>query len=876
MRTRRGWGTAGALLLGFTLLMVLRPLPATVGQPLAYAVQALTAAVACVVMVRRATGPLRRARLLIAAALVVGAAGGVLAVGIHVTTGEPPSVPGPVDLVHFGFLPLAVLGLLAYPTVDDEARSVQRSLLDGAVAALALWFLAYALLLDPADVGEGLALPAALTALAYPTADLFVLGMLVGVLPRVLPSARRELALVGGGFALYCASDIAYTVVKTGGSYRADSWVSVLSEAGLLLLLLGACDRRRGGDALPGARWLALLPQLPVVLVVVVSAGTGLRGDGLEGPLLFCALAMTVALLARQAVGTRDRRALTARLQAREELFRSLVNGGSDLITLTDPVGTVLWASPAVARTVGRAGLEGESLLESVHPDDRDRLTTAALSARDDPDGQAEVLCRLGSTTGWRWMQVRFQDHRDDPAIGGLICNARDVHERHLLEQQLSHAAYHDALTGLGNLARARQLLVHCFDDVADSAVLLIDLDGFKAVNDTFGHAQGDALLAEVSVRLVSCLREGDEVVRLGGDEFLVVMDDARHVDVLARRVLEALRAPMLMGGLALSVSASVGTADAADAASPDELLRNADLAMYASKGAGRDQVTAYEPGMHRRAAHRMDVSRGLRRALDSDQLVLHYQPIVRLSDAAVVGAEALLRWVDRGRQPIETTELIAVAEESGLIDEVDVWVLERACREIVAWRASGVEVPRISVNISRRHMTADLPRLVEQVLRRYRLDGTSLCLEVTESAVVVDAEMATAALTRVRRLGVTVALDDFGSGQSSLSQLARLPVDTVKLDRGFTQSAVGDPGARRLLMAVLRVCQSLSLPVVAEGVEDAELAALLGAAGCEQGQGWHFGRPEPAGVFAARLVPQGSAGTAVVGHQQGRVVALP
>ena len=217
------------LLLGFTLLMVLRPLPATVGQPLAYAVQVLTAAVACAVLVRRATGPLRRARLLVASALVLGAAGGVLAVGIHVATGAAPPFPGVADLFHFGFLPLGVLGLLAYPTDDTEAGSVQRSLLDGAVAALALWFLAYALLLDPAGVGQGLALPAALTALAYPTADLFLLGMLVGVLPRVRPSARRELALSGGGFALYCVSDIAYTVVKTDGSYRADSWVSVVA-----------------------------------------------------------------------------------------------------------------------------------------------------------------------------------------------------------------------------------------------------------------------------------------------------------------------------------------------------------------------------------------------------------------------------------------------------------------------------------------------------------------------------------------------------------------------------------------------------------------------------------------------------------------------
>ena len=488
-----------------------------------------------------------------------------------------------------------------------------------------------------------------------------------------------------------------------------------------------------------------------------------------------------------------------------------------------------------------------------MHPDDRARLAIAAGAARADPDGQAETLCRLGSVDGWRWMQVRFQDRQHDPAVRGLICNARDVHERHLLEQQLSHAAHHDALTGLGNLARARLLLA----GASGAAVLLVDLDGFKAVNDTFGHARGDALLCEVAARMQSCLRDGDEVVRLGGDEFLVVTADARCADVLAHRVLDALRTPMVVGGTPMSLSASIGTAEVAGAASAGELLRNADLAMYASKDAGRDRVTAYEPGMHQRVANRMQVSRGLREALDQDRLALHYQPIVRLHDGTVVGAEALLRWVDPETGPVEPAEFISVAEESGLIGEVDLWVLERACRDLAAWRAAGAVVPRISVNVSRRQMTADLPHLVEQALLRYRLPGASLCLEVTESAVVADVEVASAALRRVRGLGVTVALDDFGTGQSSLSQLARLPVDVVKIDMGFTRSALEDPAAQRLLMAVLGVCRSLSLPVVAEGIEDEALAALLTAAGCEQGQGWHFGRPQTPQDFAA-LLPRG------------------
>ncbi|MCW2616033.1 MAG: yegE-like uncharacterized protein [Frankiales bacterium] len=272
----------------------------------------------------------------------------------------------------------------------------------------------------------------------------------------------------------------------------------------------------------------------------------------------------------------------------------------------------MLWASPAVTRTLGRTGILGENLADSVHPDDRAVLWAGVLASREEPEGLAEVLCRLGSATGWRWMQVRLQDRSSDPAVGGLICNARDVHERHLLEQQLQHAAHHDALTGLGNLARARQLLGRCYAGGRPTALLLVDLDGFKAVNDTFGHAQGDALLGEVALRLLACLGEGDEVVRVGGDEFLLVLAPGSCGRATGARVLEAVRQPVVVAGTPLTVSASVGSAHASDACSPDELLRNADLAMYASKEAGRDRATAYEPEMHQRAARRMDVHRGL------------------------------------------------------------------------------------------------------------------------------------------------------------------------------------------------------------------------------------------------------------------------
>ena len=846
----------------FGVLMTARPLPAEVGQPVAWGLQVVTAAAAVVAMLRaarRAEGDLRRARRLVAAALVAGAAAGVVATVQQLVTGRSPDVPSFEDVVHLAWLPLVTVALLSYPVVDTRPGSRARSLCEGMVAASALWFATHMLLLEPAAVGAGASLPGRLTLLAYPVGDVFVLGMLASLLRRVQAPARRELSLTGGGLAVYVVSDLAYSVLEAQGRYRADSWVSVVAEVGLVLILLGALGAAgEGPESRTWRRVVDVLPRLPVALVVVLSTVTIVRGDGLSAGQFVAGSALVVSLLLRHVVTGRDRDALTDRLQAREELWRALVTGSSDLVTLHAGDGTVSYASPSLGRTLGidTDTVLGRSIRAWVHPDDREGLDEAWREALAVPGGTAERVCRLQAGDGeWRWMQTQVLNRLDHPGVRGVVVTSRDVHERHLLEQQLGHAAYHDALTGLGNLARARQLLEACYASVPPrpATVVLVDLDGFKAVNDTFGHARGDLLLEAVAERLRGCVRGTDEVARIGGDEFVLVLDGDE--DRAAARVLAAVQQPVVVGGTSLQVAASVGIATTADAASPDELLRNADLAMYASKEAGRNRATAYEPRMHEAATSRMTISRGLRRALDEGGLALHYQPIVSLPHGTLVAAEALLRWHDPEHGDVSPEVFIEVAEQSGLIAEVDVWVLDRACRDVAAWRADGLAPPRVSINISRRQMTAELPDLVAAALARHGLAGEDLCLEVTESAVVPDAEVAAQVLTRVRELGVEVALDDFGTGQSSLSQLARLPVDSVKIDRSFTTSSVGDRGARRLLTSIVRVCQALSLPVVAEGIEQGEVADLLARVGCDRGQGWHFGRPEPEERFRSRLV---------------------
>ncbi len=862
----------GCVLAVFGVLMVFQTLPASVGQPLMYGAQTATVVAACFAMLRRgrsSQGRLRQARLLVAAALMCGALGGVLAVLLPLLTGEPPPVPSVVDAVHFLFVPLVIAGLLSYPVLETESGSAARSLLDGLVAAAALWFTTYALLLGPARVGEGLPLLTGATVLAYPATDVFVLGLLVAVLARTQPQARRELLITGGGLALYLVADVAYSAVAARGAYRVDSWIGVVAEAGLLLLLLGTLSSEeqeaapRSTAVRAGSRWIAVLPQVPVVVAIVVAAQITLTGGALSGGQLGVGVVLGAALVLRHTISGRDRTALDRRLQEREALFRSLVTAASDLITLHDGQGNLLYASPAVGRMLGRTpdSLLGSTMAAVVHPDDLPIIEAAWERARATPGQTSECVCRLKSVSGeWRWMQTLLLDRLDERGVGGVIVNSRDVHERHVLAEQLEHAAYHDALTGLGNLARVRALLATRYESVPPrpATLVLIDLDGFKAVNDTFGHARGDAVLLDVAGLLRACVRSDDEVARIGGDEFVLVLEGTDTGP--AERVLRALRQPLAVAETSLPVGASVGIAMLADALSPDDLLRNADLAMYASKAAGRNRITHYQPLMHEAASQRMQLHRGLRRALDGDLLALHYQPIVDLPGGEVVGAEALLRWHDPDTGPIAPETFIPVAEESGIIADIDVWVLDRACRDIRAWLDAGLVVPRVSVNVSRRHMTLELPPLIEQTLRRHGLTGAHLCIEVTETAVVRDVDVACAALQQVRQLGVTIALDDFGSGQSSLSQLARLPVDTVKIDRSFTRTAVLDGGARRLLTSIVRVCQSLDLPVIAEGIETAELAVLLAEVGCDHGQGWHFGRAEPAvhlaGLLPARRLP--------------------
>ncbi|MFN8049893.1 MAG: EAL domain-containing protein [Acidimicrobiales bacterium] len=452
------------------------------------------------------------------------------------------------------------------------------------------------------------------------------------------------------------------------------------------------------------------------------------------------------------------------------------------------------------------------------------------------------------------WAEVTFSELDLPGAPRHVIGRIRDVDERHHANERLAHAATHDALTGLPN----RVLLIERLDEALRRdagrdgavAVMFVDLDHFKLVNDSLGHECGDAVLREVSARLVRCTGPGDTVGRFGGDELVIVHGTASDTSAveLAERVLDSLAAPMVVGGRELVMSASIGVATHTGGTEESEqLLRNADTALYAAKERGRGRVEQFSEELFRRVVRRVEVESELRVALREDQLFLEYQPQVDLSTGRVVGVEALVRWAHPERGLVMPGDFIAVAEECGLIVQLGRWVLREACRQFVAWHATSRQAPpAITVNVSIRQL--DDPTFVDDlidILDETGIDPASLCLELTESALMrSDADDGVAVLDRLRSLGVFIGIDDFGTEYSSLARLRDLPVEILKIDRSFVDGLGTESGDTAIVASIMSLSLAMGLHVVAEGVETERQAVALAELGCSVAQGFLFSRP--------------------------------
>jgi diguanylate cyclase (GGDEF)-like protein/PAS domain S-box-containing protein len=566
---------------------------------------------------------------------------------------------------------------------------------------------------------------------------------------------------------------------------------------------------------------------------------------------------------------------------ARERQFRMLVQNSTDVITVLDRHGRFSYLSDS-AHTI--FGYEPDELLErpfiaQVHPDDQEEMRRFAVEVASRPGSMSLVACRMRHADGsWRHVESVGTNLLHDPEVEGWVLNTRDVTERRVLEEQLAHRAFHDSLTNLANRALFTDRVEHAVARQSRRnepvSVLFLDLDGFKNVNDTLGHGPGDELLQRVAERLYGCARDVDTVARLGGDEFAILIEDSRDESGAARvaeRILTALSEPFDIGGKAVSISASIGIAvsdlDEKEKAGAQDLLRNADIAMYMAKGSGKACYEIFEPSMHLAVVRRLEMEADLQRAVEQQEFVLHYQPIVQLDNGGIVGVEALVRWNHPEKGTVPPNDFIPIAEDTGLIVPLGKWVLDTACMQAAEWQRSYPTRPplHISVNLSTRQLTH--PDIIEHVTSALRLSGLhpeTLTLEITETALVQDTELTITRLKALKTLGVRLAIDDFGTGYSSLSYLQRFPVDVLKIDRSFIDSLDKDSNPA-LVRSIVELGNSLKLDTVAEGIERNEQLTQFRALHCRHGQGYFFARPASSQDISLLFAQQGIAGKPLV-----------
>ncbi len=617
--------------------------------------------------------------------------------------------------------------------------------------------------------------------------------------------------------------------------------LSVLLLAALVPLALAAVNPHRS---------VALLAASMLTVALVTSRASLLAGDLGEQRRLAVELDRAVQRLRAQ----------------RDELARyaAIVDSTDDAVITTSPDGWITDWNRGAERLYGHSRPEalGQHITMILAP--AHRAAFGATMARVAEHGHASIesvdVRKDGSTVHTSVTISTIHDAAG--AVQAIVGISRDITERKRAEEQAQQAArqlerqarqleqlaFHDPVTGLGNRALLRERAAAVAMRLQGTALLLLDLDGFKAVNDSLGHPAGDRLLLQVGDRLGRCVRTRDTVVRLGGDEFALLLPDSgqRTATLTAERVLTQLREPFLLDDTPVQIGGSIGVTLGTAGSDLDEMLRNADLAMYEAKAAGRDQARAYDPTMHQRAASRLQVDTDLRAAITTGQFTVYYQPIVAAASGEVSGLEALVRWDHTQRGVVPPFEFLPAAERTGLIVDLGRLVLRTACQQLVQWRRDWPNLT-VAVNVSHRELLdRDFAAHVEQVLTDTGLPAHALHLEITETVLAAEDDISRA-LGSLTALGVEFSIDDFGTGHSSLSRLRDLPTQRLKIDKSFV-GELRDDGTAVLLSSIIALAHALGRAVVAEGVETDEQRAFLTAHGCDELQGYLFSRPVPAG----------------------------
>jgi diguanylate cyclase (GGDEF)-like protein/PAS domain S-box-containing protein len=623
---------------------------------------------------------------------------------------------------------------------------------------------------------------------------------------------------------------------------------------------------------------LALVQNPPKIEVPVRSVhdGPSLSDDAPAWALLVRATRADVErirprllVLARQAGLALERIRLNDEIirHTSEAYFRTLVQNSADVILILDDANRIRYASPSATSVFGARPLDAVPLTHLLDSDDWSAAVRLLDRTRADAAGDGGIATLAGHdwtvrSEGGPLTQVEAscRDLRSDPSIEGLVLTLRNVTAQRDLERELAQRAFHDPLTGLSNRLPFSERLEAAVQTAAGTeqlaAVLFIDLDDLKMINDGFGHEVGDVILREVGDRLKGFVTEGTHsslrmASRLGGDEFAILLSGIAgqdNVDAAAGRLMTILSRPVRIGDEEIVCAASVGVATTADADSAQDLLRNADIALYAAKGSGKRQWRRYEPWMSTTLIARLELRAALERAIAEDEFLLEYQPIMGLGDGRVVGFEALLRWQHPVRGLLPPDQFIDVAEESGLITAIGEWVFATGFRAACEWQAAaGREEPYIGVNVSARQFRSPgFLQVFRRLLAESGLPPERVMIEITESLLLREDDSVWADLQELRGSGVMVAIDDFGTGYSALSYLRQVPLDVVKLDRSFIKSISTSPKQRELVQGIVRLARILELEVIAEGIETRAECVAATQVGCDYGQGFLFSAPVP------------------------------
>jgi len=628
---------------------------------------------------------------------------------------------------------------------------------------------------------------------------------------------------------------------------QAESWLSLLNGPGPHLV--PGADRHQPSVLLCA---LALQDRPAGDPLIGVLAVSGARRDLTSLSGTFEALAWQAALVVERVMLSRE----VIRRDS-EAYFRTLVHDTSDVILIVDDSDRIRYATPSARSIFGDVPVDGEYLWDLVQPDEREEVARALAEMRSGHGRNVDEDWRITARDGsYVEVEVRCSDLRHEPTVGGLVLTLRDVTEQRQLERELKYRAFHDSLTGLPNRMLFQDRVLHAMARArrtdAIVGVVFVDLDDFKVINDTMGHDVGDELLVAAGMRLSALITGRGTAARLGGDEFGLLIEDKvdrAGVENLAEAIVLAFQEPFTLAIGSAIVTATAGVAISEDATSTSDLVRHADLALYAAKSAGKRQWRRYQPVLSAGMMRRRDLQAALDSAVAESAFTLVYQPIVELSTGTVAGFEALLRWPHAEWGMLQPDQFIALAEETGHIVPLGAWVLQQATADIARWqRIRGHPPVYVSVNVSARQLRD--PGFVRGVRRRLTESGlapSSLVLELTESGLLRPDHRLQADLEELKGMGLRLAIDDFGTGYSSLSYLRELPIDVLKIDKSFVDGIAVSTQRLALVEVIIRIAKTLELTVIAEGIESEVQRDLLVSMGCRYGQGYLLATPMPA-----------------------------